>query len=84
MITEQHAFERVITILKPFVKDPATLSKATMETSLLKDLEVNSARLVDVVLEIEDKFDISVSDKDADTVRTVGDAVSLVVALSAA
>ena len=65
------------------MKDPASLATATMETSLLKDLEVNSARLVDVVLEIEDKFNISVSDRDADTVRTVGDAVSLVVTLSA-
>ena len=83
MMTEQHAFDRVITILKPYVKDPRALAAATMETTLLKDLEVNSARLVDVVLEIEDKFDISVSDKDADKVRTIGDAVSLVVAMSA-
>jgi acyl carrier protein len=83
MMTEKHAFDRVLTILRPYVKDPASLATATMETSLLKDLEVNSARLVDVVLEIEDKFNISVSDRDADTVRTVGDAVSLVVTLSA-
>ncbi len=83
MMNEKLAFDRMITILKPYVKDPAALAAATMETSLLKDLEVNSARLVDVVLEIEDKFDISVSDKDADTVRTIGDAVGLVVTLSA-
>ena len=46
----------------------------------MKDLEVNSARLVDIVLEIEDTFDIEVSDDDADQVNTVGDAVKLIVA----
>ena len=41
---------------------------------------MNSARLVDIVLEIEDAFGIEVSDDDADKVATVGDAVNLIVA----
>jgi acyl carrier protein len=48
------------------------------ETSIQKDLKVNSARLVDVVLEMEERFGIQVKDEDAEKVRTVGDAVSLV------
>jgi acyl carrier protein len=47
--------------------------------SIQKDLKVNSARLVDIVLEIEEVFDIQVKDEHAETVRTVGDAVNLVV-----
>jgi acyl carrier protein len=43
-------------------------------------LKVNSARLVDVVLEIEDTFGIEVKDEDADKVKTVGDAVQLILA----
>ncbi|MFO0572178.1 MAG: phosphopantetheine-binding protein [Polyangiaceae bacterium] len=54
------------------------LASAGMETSILKDLKINSARLVDVVLEIEDAFEIEVKDEDADKVKTIGDAVRLI------
>lgn len=73
-------FDDVISILKPFVKNAEALQTVAMETSILKDLKVNSARLVDVVLEIEDKFGIEVKDSEADKVKTVGDAVELILA----
>ncbi len=75
---QQEALEKVVSILKPFVKNQEALATVAMETSILKDLKVNSARLVDVVLEIEDTFNIAVKDEDADRVKTVGDAVNLV------
>jgi acyl carrier protein len=77
-MTEQQAFEKVVAIIKPFVKNQEALASVGMETSILKDLKVNSARLVDVVLEIEDAFSIEVKDDEADKVRTVGDAVKLI------
>lgn len=76
----QEVFDKVVEILKPFAKNEEALGSISLETSLQKDLEVNSARLVDIVLEIEDNFDIEVSDDDADQVGTVGDAVKLIVA----
>jgi acyl carrier protein len=75
---QQQVFDKVVSILKPFVKAPEALETASMETSILKDLKVNSARLVDVVLEIEDAFEIEVKDEDADKVKTIGDAVNLI------
>ena len=51
-----------------------------METSILDDLKINSARLVDIVLDFEDVFDIEVDDDDADNVATVGDGVNLILA----
>lgn len=78
-MNEQEVMSKVVAILKPFVKNPEALAAVSMETSLLKDLKVNSARLVDIVLEIEDTFGIAVKDDDADRVKTVGDAVNLIV-----
>jgi acyl carrier protein len=77
---QAQVFEKVVTILKPFVKAPEALATVSMESSIVKDLKVNSARLVDVVLEIEDQFGIAIADADADKVRTIGDAVNLIVA----
>ena len=79
-MTEKEAFEKVVAIIKKFAKDANAVASISMETSILKDLKVNSARLVDVVLELEDAFGITVSDDQADKVRTVGDAVKLIMA----
>jgi len=78
MAEQTEVMGKVIEILRPFVKNTEALSSASMQTSILEDLKVNSARLVDIVLEIEDKFGIAVTDDQADQVRTVGDAVSLI------
>ncbi len=77
---QEEVLGKVVAILKPFVKNPDALASVSMETSILKDLKVNSARLVDVVLEIEDTFGIEVKDDDADKVKTVGDAVKIILA----
>ena len=75
---QEQVFEKVVSILKPFVKAPEALANVKMESSIVKDLKVNSARLVDVVLEIEDAFGLAIADSDADSVKTVGDAVRLI------
>jgi len=74
----QAAYDKVISILKPYVKNAAALSDVSETTSILDDLEVNSARLVDIILAFEDEFDIEIDDEAADQVRTIGDAVGLI------
>ena len=79
-MTRDEIFAKVIDIVTPFAKDEDALAAASEETNILQDLKVNSARLVDVILEFEDEFDIEVEDEDADAVNTVGDAVQLIAA----
>jgi acyl carrier protein len=75
---ESEVFERVVKILTPWVKDDQALRSVGRETSILDDLKVNSARLVDVVIAFEDEFGIEIADEDVDSVNTVGDAVGLI------
>ncbi len=70
--------ERVVKILTPWVKNEDALASVSMETNILDDLKVNSARLVDVVIAFEDDFDIEIADEDVDSVNTVGDSVNLI------
>lgn len=77
-MSQEEIFEKVVKILTPYVKNQDALDSVAMATHILDDLKVNSARLVDVVLEFEDAFDIEIADEDVDTVETVGNAVELI------
>jgi acyl carrier protein len=79
-MTQKEAFETVVKILTPHVKNQAALANVSLETNILDDLKVNSARLVDVVLAFEDAFEIEIADEEVDGVNTVGDCVRLILA----
>ena len=74
----QEVFEQVVKILTPYVKNQEALDSVSPDTHILDELKVNSARLVDVVLEFEDAFDIEIADEDVDSVESVGNAVELI------
>ena len=77
-MSQEEIFEQVVKILTPYVKNQEALDGIGMSTHILDELKVNSARLVDVVLEFEDAFDIEIADEDVDSVETVGNAVELI------
>jgi acyl carrier protein len=83
MSQEELVTKQIIDIIAPFVKNKSALANITPETSILEDLKVNSARLVDIVLAFEDEFKIEIDDEDADKVKTIGDATKLVTAKTA-
>ena len=75
---EGEVFEKVVKILTPYVKNQEALDSVSLETHILDDLKVNSARLVDIVLSFEEEFDIEIPDEDVDSVNTIGDCVKLI------
>ena len=78
------AFDKIVGIIKPFVKNQDAFAKPSEGTRIIEDLGVNSARLVDIILAFEDEFEIGVDDDDADRVGTIGDAVRLVMSKTSA
>jgi acyl carrier protein len=77
-MTNEIIYENVVTIISKHARNQGALKALSDQTNILNDLQVNSARLVDIVLDFEDKFDLEISDDDADKIETIGDAVSLV------
>lgn len=51
----------------------------TDDANFVNDLGADSLRSVDLVMEFEGKLDVTIPDEDAQRVRTVGDAVRLIV-----
>ncbi|MBQ1284340.1 MAG: acyl carrier protein [Clostridia bacterium] len=47
----------------------------TMSSNLLDDLGADSLDMVDLVMTIEDEFELDVEDEDVENIKTVGDIV---------
>ncbi len=67
-------FDRV----KEIIVDQLDVEEArvTMEASFRDDLEADSLDVVELVMELEDEFDIEIADEEAEQISTVGDAVT--------
>jgi acyl carrier protein len=68
--------ERVIEIVAEQMGVDKTL--VTRETSFVNDLGADSLDTVELVMEFEDEFDISIPDEDAEKIQTVGQAIDYV------
>jgi acyl carrier protein len=70
--------EELKQIVKPYVPNPELLDHLTAETDFIKDLSINSADLVDIILDIEEKFDIIVDDEGMQHMLTVKAAIAII------
>jgi acyl carrier protein len=52
--------------------------KVTLESRLSEDLGADSIDAVELIMNIEDEFNIQVSDEDAQNLKTVGDLVKYI------
>ncbi|SCL83301.1 MULTISPECIES: acyl carrier protein [Tissierellales] len=50
----------------------------TMDSSFQDDLNADSLDLVELIMAIEDEFDLEVDDDEVDKIKTVGDAVEYI------
>ena len=65
-------------IVAPYVQNDNAFQDFNGKTDFLRDLEINSANLVDIILDVEDEFDIAIDNESMDRMVTVQDAVRLI------
>lgn len=62
-MNKQEIIEKLKPIVKPFVKDEVAFISINEKTHFIKDLNINSANLVDIVLDVEEAFDIEIDNE---------------------
>jgi acyl carrier protein len=53
-------------------------SEITRETSFVNDLNADSLDTVELVMEFEDQFELSIPDEEAEKIQTVGQAIDYI------
>lgn len=69
-------FERIRDLLAEQLDIPA--DSITPESDIIEDLEADSLSVLDMVMTLEDEFDIEIPDEDVEKLRTVGNVASYV------
>lgn len=69
-------FEKLRSILsEQFAVDEDTI---TLSTNIQDDLDADSLDVVDILMSIEDEFEIEIPDEEVDNIRTVGELVDYI------
>lgn len=78
MKTKEELIDKLREIVKPYVQDEAAFANLNKDTDFVKDLKINSANLVDIILDVEDAFDIEIDDASMERMLTVEAAMEII------
>ncbi|AFU67500.1 hypothetical protein P700755_000477 [Psychroflexus torquis ATCC 700755] len=65
-------------IVQPYVNHQENFDNLTSKSDFINDLQINSANLVDVVLDVEDEFDIRIENDDMEKMISVEATVNVI------
>ena len=77
-MTNDELIAKLKAIVAPYVQDEVAFSSLSEDTDFVKDLKINSANLVDIILDIEDEFDIRLENEDMEKMLDVKSAMEIV------
>ncbi|QWX85146.1 acyl carrier protein [Cellulophaga sp. HaHaR_3_176] len=77
METEER-YQKLKEIIKIYLPEDVAISELTNESHFINELNINSANLVDIVLDVEDAFDITLENEDMDQMLTVNNALQII------
>ena len=77
-MTKKELITSLQKIIKPYVQDQEAFKNFSEETDFINDLKINSANLVDVILDLEDEFDVEIDDESMEKMLSVKAAIDII------
>lgn len=77
-MTKEELIAKLKLIIKPYTTNTKAYENLTEETDFINDLNINSANLVDIVLDIEETFDVVIDNTDMERMLDVKAAVEII------
>jgi len=77
-MTSKEIFTLLEPIIKTYLPEDVSAKEINLDSDLTRELNINSAHLVDIILDIEDVFRIEFKNEDMEKLRNVNDAILLI------
>lgn len=77
MVNEKQ-YQQLKDIIKLYLPEDVSETDIKEDSHFIRELNINSANLVDIVLDVEDAFDITFENEDMDKMQTVNDALAII------
>lgn len=75
---QKENYQKLKEIVQTYLPDDVSADSITIQSNFTQELNINSANLVDIVLDVEDAFDIMLENEDMDGMQTVKDALEII------
>jgi|TARA_B100000767_G_scaffold64101_1_gene60283 acyl carrier protein len=77
-MTKEDIISKLTTIVKPYVQNEEGFKNLNENTDFINDLEINSANLVDIILDVEDEFNIEIDNDSMEIMLSVKATVEVI------
>jgi acyl carrier protein len=77
-MTKQEILNELKKVIAPYTTNKEMLAGIDDNTDLIKDLKINSANLVDIIIDAEAKYDIEIDYDSADKMVNVGSCIAVI------
>ena len=74
----EQIISKVKSIVKPYSQNEEAYGSLDENTDFIKDLNINSANLVDIVLDVEEAFDVVIDNTDMERMLTVKASIDII------
>ena len=77
-MNKEELIQKLKKIVEPYVQDEQAYQNLSEDSDFINDLKINSANLVDVVLDVEDEFNIEIDNESMEQMHSVKNAVEII------
>ncbi len=77
-MSPNETLESLKNIIKPYSNDAEAFEKLSPDTDFISDLKINSANLVDIALDVEEAFGITIDNESMEKMLTVKAAMEII------
>lgn len=77
-MTKEELITKLTVIVKPYIQNEEAFKSLNENTDFINDLEINSANLVDIILDVEDEFNIEIDNDSMEKMLSVKATVEII------
>ena len=75
---KEEIISKLTIIVKPYIQNEEGFKNMSEQTDFINDLEINSANLVDIILDVEDEFNIEIDNNSMEKMLSVKATVEII------